>query len=111
MTCTNIISSFKRGQVLDIASIWVENGQPVDLTGCTLTSSLRDADDNLIEDLVVTLLNQTTNKGRFVTAIDSTDWPLGRLKFDTRIEFLSGKVVNTPTVYIDVVEPPTRGEP
>lgn len=98
----------KRGATLSYACALTDDaGDPVDLTGYTVTAEVRSSARELVSTADVTLADQGTDPGVFTIeadAADTADWEAGALlRFDVRIESAS-RVDYTETVEIRVVD-------
>lgn len=79
-------------------------GDPISLIGKTITSQIRTQSLELLDDLMVTIADQTTNTGQF--ALSATDemtsaWPIGSLIFDVKI-VQGSTVIYSDTGRIDI---------
>lgn len=93
--------NWKRGQTFGASCTYVpETGGPVDLTGVTITSSIKDSSRNKAYPLTVTVTDPTHFT---LTLADTTDWQVGTAYWDIR--FAIGDVVfYSETVAFNVVQ-------
>lgn len=111
MSCETItpqIQPIKRGDSFLMACVYKVDSVAADVTNYTIRSQVRDSSNELIEELVVTKADQSTDPGKFVLSAGIIDeWPIDLLRCD--IEFSEGDTVrSTQTFMIPVVEDVTR---
>lgn len=74
----------KRGAALILQMVFTDDfGVPIDLSSVTLEAQVRDASDNLVVALPVTVTAQTGIAT--VQVADTTLWPLGLLRSDIKL--------------------------
>ena len=95
---------FKRGATFSVQATYKDStGAPINLTGITITSSVRDVSDTLVLSLTCTPLNQSTNAGQYTISGGSTAaWPVGELEWD--IQYSTGGVITyTETLTLNMI--------
>lgn len=96
----------KQGAVLSLALQFVQDdGTPVDITGATLQSQIRDQQGNLIATPTLTIANATLGQVTLAATSDDT-WPLGTLNTDIYYDS-GGTPFFTDTFTIAVAAPIT----
>jgi hypothetical protein len=106
------MSSFKRGAtftaIYTVETVQVDGVTVADLTGWTARCKLRDAKDNLIEELTATIIDPVARKARLSSA-GTSGWPKGKVLGDVWFIGPGGApVVPTPTFSFDVSDGPSR---
>lgn len=95
----------KRGEALSL-SVWVYSGEaPIDLGHVTLSAQVRTPDDTLVA--VLTLVKQAVTGLATILVLDTTQWPLGRLRGDLRL-VIQGQASLTETFAIAVARQVTQ---
>jgi hypothetical protein len=97
----------KRGDTFNILCEYKDaNNQPIDLTNITVTSQVRDTNDNLIDTLVYTVVDAIS--GQYTLSAASTpNWVVGKLLCD--IQYINGgTTTSTDTFIIDCIKDETR---
>jgi hypothetical protein len=96
------VIEFKRGTSFGANCTYVQDGPsaPADLTGVTVSSSVRDSAHKLYA-LTVTVTSPTTFSLSY--AGDSSDWFLGTAYWDIRFAYGSGSVFYTQTLILNVI--------
>lgn len=92
----------KNGDTLRLACVAQDDaGNPVDLTGWTVTAQVRDAKYNaLVASLSITV--DAPQEGAFTIEGDTANWPVGDLSFDIRYLDSLGRVAHTETIALNV---------
>ena len=88
----------------------IVDGVPVDLTGYTITSQIRDPRDlaSIVATATVTIADQIASPGEFEIDFGTSEtWPIGALWLDIRIDS-GGTVDYTERVILEVSETSTR---
>lgn len=105
MAQCNEYPSIKAGETLSMLVTYTDGaGDPISLTGKTITSQIRTQSLELLDDLMVTIADQTTNTGQFtLSATDemTSAWPIGSLIFDVKI-VQGSTVIYSDTGRIDI---------
>jgi hypothetical protein len=83
-------------------------GDPLDLTGMTITSQIRAAAGSYRVPGVVVDVVDAVNGLIAIHAKDTTQWPVTRLEWDVRMVDADGNVSATDTVLIDCEREVTR---
>lgn len=99
----------KRGDTFLMSCTYSDNADlPIDITNVTIKSQVRDAQGVLLQELVVTKLDQVTNKGKFTLGtVSGYSFPLGRHSWD--IEYTSnGQVQSTETIFLNIIQDITK---
>lgn len=98
------LPDIKRGDTFSIGCFSSDGGVPTDLSNVTIRSQIRSAaTKKLVQALDITLLDQTTNTGKFSIVADTSEWPIGTVLMD--IEIRDGSVtVSTETLQLRVVQ-------
>lgn len=98
----------KRGDTFDKVCTYKRAGVAFDLTGTAIVATIKDANGDVVDSLVATLLTQSgATLGQFslVRAYASTaTWPVGTHRFDIQYTFGDGKRITTRTLALRVVE-------
>ncbi len=77
--------TLKRGAVLNLSVAFKDHHRrPIDLTGRTVTSQVRDARNEVVAELPVNVPVPSSGVAG-VSGVDTTDWPLGTLRCDFRM--------------------------
>lgn len=98
----------KRGSAFVYQATYSVSNVPVNLDGYTITSQIRDSDNNLVADLVVTMADQGAAPGQYsVNFDDTTAWKPGDLRWDIRYVADSRPII-TETVTIRLVQQVTE---
>jgi hypothetical protein len=98
-------TTIKAGDDLVLSKTWLDaEGEPLDLTGYTMTGKLRrkgDTSTNVVATLDVTPdADQTTNPGVYAIELDdaeTADLPIAILEYDIRAESAGGVVSTSET--------------
>ncbi len=92
----------KQGAALSVPlQLLQDDGSPVNITGATLFSEIRDAFDTLVATPTLTVTNAAL--GQFVYAATSNaEWPIGQLKSDIYAMLASGVPFYSETFFIIV---------
>jgi hypothetical protein len=106
MSCNdNSKITLKRGATLSWLLTYADSdGAAINLNSYTITSQIKTLSGVLVANLTPTLLNQTTDTGKFTLTYigDTIDLPVGSLVFDVR--FVTGGVVTyTQSATLSVV--------
>jgi hypothetical protein len=59
-------------------------GTPVDLTGMTIQSCVKKADGSFTSSLAVTISDQSAHPGAYHVEGDTSSWPLGPIRWQTK---------------------------
>lgn len=107
MTCldqTATIAPIKRGDSFILACTYKQNGVPTNVDQFLIRAQVRDSSDALVQALVVSKANQSTNPGVFTLSAGIIDgWPIDLLRCD--IQFSEEETVrSTQTFFIPVEE-------
>ena len=95
------VIEFKRGTSFGAVCTYTpEAGGPANLTGVTISSSIRDSAHKLYS-LTVTTTSPTTFTLSY--AGDSSDWWLGTAYWDIRFSYGAGSVFYTQTLILNVI--------
>ncbi|WP_282130135.1 hypothetical protein [Roseobacter litoralis] len=100
---------FYRGDSLAIRLSFIAAGSPVDITGITITSQLRDARGALISDLDVTIKDAAA--GVVVVGLGSSetaDFPLGSALSNLTFTDAFGNKFSTEPFVLKIMESITR---
>lgn len=99
---------FKQGTTFIASCSYRENDQitPKSLAGVTITSKIRDRNDNIIEQLVVTILDEAQGLYR-LQAAQTNIWPAENLYWDI-FEEVGGRICATNTEIIKVIPGQSR---
>lgn len=91
----------KRGSSFKIPTAVLKdvNKQPVNLTGYTVTSQVRDSKSNLVAD--VPLILSADGLSFSSSIVDTSNWPVQELYCDIRFE-IGGQVTSSDTFAIRV---------
>lgn len=105
---TATISPIKRGDSFILACTYKQDGVPTNVDPFLIRAQVRDSSDALVQALVVSKANQTSNPGVFVLSAGTIDtWPIDLLRCD--IQFSEGETVrSTQTFHIPVEEDVTH---
>lgn len=98
--------TLKRGASLDLTVAFEDDdGQPLDLTGATLTAQIRDAADALVATLAPAI---TVGADAATIAVaDTSAWPLGMLRLDVRV-VLAGQTSFSDTISLNITRAVTQ---
>lgn len=97
---------FKRGDTFLVEGSVSDNAVPVDLTGWTIRSQVRNG-EALVADLGVTITNAAAGQYQ-LTKNDTTSWPVKDLSCDIEYTTDSGQIVSTETFTISCKADVTR---
>jgi hypothetical protein len=106
MSCSNT-AVFSRGD--SFASVWTwvpGEGEPADLLGTTITSTLRDKSGRDYELVVVLAVDGLSFTATFPG--DSSGWALGLASWDIRFTFPGGPVTHSTIFRVQVQETITQ---
>lgn len=107
----NVLSNFKRGDTFSLSCTWKDNGSPASIAGLEIKAQIRNSYGlNLVDDLVVTPLNQVNHIGQFVLTPlhpDTSYWPIGSLICDLQIT-KDSVVRSSDSFLIPVIEDVTK---
>jgi hypothetical protein len=95
----------KRGASLNLGLCFREHGMAVDVTHLVLTSQVRDPQGDLVASLP--LFKQPEIGEVTVTVLDTTQWPIGRLRCDLTVA-AGGQVQYSETFPIQVAREVTQ---
>lgn len=101
-----ITLQFKRGDTFLIEGRASSGGQPLDLSGGTVRSQVRNG-AGLVSELSVQWMDQAQGIYR-LRAEDTTRWPVAVLTCDIEYLLASGQKVSTETFEIDCIKDETR---
>lgn len=106
MSCSNT-AVFSRGDSFSSVWTWVPGaGEPANLIGTTITSTLRDR-AGVEHDLLVTLaLNGLSFTATYVG--DTSRWALGLASWDIRFTFPGGPVTHSTIFRVQIQETITQ---
>ncbi|MCE2563787.1 hypothetical protein [Komagataeibacter sp. FNDCF1] len=94
----------KQGNTFRLAAlIRTFDGRPLDLTGCTFTSQLRDVLGNSLADLSVQAVPGRTGIIQVTYDGNTGAWPVGRYRGDLRTVWPDGTVQSSNTFAVTVV--------
>jgi len=98
----------KRGETFLLeCSVSNPDGSPVDLTGWTIVSQIRDGHGVLISALSVDI--HTPAAGQYRLRGNDTDaWPPGRAHMDVAYTDVGGRALTTETVAVEIEHEVTR---
>lgn len=100
---------FIRGSTFNLAGYFQLNGAPADFTGWALSASLYNANGTtLIANLSCTWLNPLLGSIT-VSYGDTSAWPVGKARIDTKVVDPQGNVVFGPPAFIRIGESPLGG--
>lgn len=97
----------KRGDtyVVTVTATEDDGTTPIDLTGWTIRSQIRDAEDVLVAQLRVTVTNAAAGQFTLDQATpDTTGWPVGTCSQDIEYTDPSGRVISTGTFSVRVAK-------
>lgn len=99
----------KRGDTFLASATYTDSDDvPIDLTPITITSQVRDYQDNLLTTMEITKLDQVTDKGKYqIKSPDSYEFPVGKHFCDIQYDS-SGVIVSTETIEFQVVKDITQ---
>jgi len=98
----------KRGNTLLLSCLYRESGLAVDVTALTIRAQVRDASGALIEELVITKLDQVTRPGEFTAGMAApVGWPAGIYVCDIKFT-AAGVIRSTQTFRIQITEGETE---
>lgn len=99
--------SFSRGDSFGCEWQWVPGeGEPADLIGTTITSTLKDKCGNAYEMAVTVAIDGLSFTTNF--AGDTSDWGLGLASWDIRFEFPGSPVSHSTLFRVQVEETITQ---
>lgn len=98
------LNQFKRGESFAIGFEYKDaNDEPIDLTNITIDSQIRNQNGNLVQDLLVTKLDQTQFRGQASIYVETPQqtklWPLGLLLCDIKLS-VGNQVILSETFQI-----------
>lgn len=95
--------SIKRGETLDLACTYVQGGEPINITGWTIDSWVRDPAGTVVHRFVSEITDAEHGAYRMrADAAQTASWPLGGLSMDIRYTDAGGGVVYSPTLSLQV---------
>lgn len=98
-----ITIKFKRGDTFLRNCQISENGVPIDITGWTIRSQIRDSSSVLIDNLVTEITNAVTGSYKISKLAASTaSWSVGSHFMDIEFTTSAGSVMSTETVRINI---------
>lgn len=101
----------KRGATFTRLFQWLEDGQPIDLTGCTGVSAFGHPGGTAAAG-TLTLSIVTAAEGKFkieaVPAVTQT-WPIGKYALDIVIQFPDGRKIATESIDFTIEGSPALG--
>ena len=102
---------FKRGNTFRIPfQIKDSAGLPVDITGWTIESQLRDSGDTTIQNFTATITDAVNGWAEVTaTAVQTAGWVLGYHLMDIKTTDANGDVGSTIDIQVLVEEGPTHG--
>lgn len=101
-------TTHKRGDSLDLVCVIPEEFSDGYFASWTVAAHLRDAKDNLVQELTVGWADETTTRHLRLGCLDTRAWPLGRVDMDVQFTRPDGFVVSTTTTSLYVVKDITR---
>lgn len=94
---------FKRGDTFERNCQLTENGTPIDITGWSIKSQIRDSSGVLIDDLDTSITDVATGLYKLSKPAASTAlWEPGGHLFDIEFTTSAGSVMSTETVRINI---------
>lgn len=100
---------FIRGGTFNLTGYFQLNGAPADFTGWALSASLYNATGTtLIANLNCTWVNPLTGAIN-VSYGDTSAWPVGKARIDTKVTDPQGNIVFGPPSFIRIGESPLGG--
>jgi len=94
--------AIKRGETLLLeCTVANPDGSPLDLTGWTIASQIRDGHDALIATLTVDLHAPAAGQYR-LRCNPTAAWPIGRAYMDIAYNDVGGRAITTETLTISV---------
>lgn len=84
------------------------SGFPVDLTGCSCASQLRDVLGNLVADLTVEPVTGRVGVIQFSSAVSTSGWPCGRFRCNLLIVWPDGTRRQSETFFVTVISAVTQ---
>lgn len=103
--CNGVAFRIKRGATFLINFTATTEGQPLDLTGWTVTSSVRQR-GNFVANNFVEIPDAPA--GEIIVSSPTDGWPLGQIEFDIRFVSDTDQVTYTESVSFELIEPETR---
>lgn len=99
---------FKKGNTLSITLPITDNaGNPLIGEVEKLTSQIRDLEDKLYADLVIT---ESSVPGSYIFETSETNgFPIGFLYMDVKYDYTDEKSINSETIVINVLQAQTHG--
>lgn len=98
-----ITIKFKRGDTFLRNCQISENGVPIDITGWTIRSQIRDKSGVLVDNLVTSITNAATGSYTInKSAVSTASWIVGDHFMDIEFTTSAGSVMSTETVRIKI---------
>lgn len=99
----------KQGSTFLLATMVCDaTGIPIDLTGCTASSQLRDALGGLVAELTVQPVAGRVGVLQFSYAGDTVAWPCGRFRCDLLIIWSDSTKMYSETFFVTVTSAVTQ---
>jgi hypothetical protein len=106
MSCSNT-AIFSRGDSFSSEWTWVPGaGEPVDLIGTTILSTLRDRSGKEYDMTINLAIDGLTYTAQYIG--DTSDWALGLASWDFRMTFPGGPVTHSTIFRVQVQETITQ---
>ena len=106
MSCSNT-AVFSRGDSFSSVWTWVPGqGEPVNLIGTTIQSTLRDRAGKVYDMLITLAPNGLSFTATYVG--DSSSWALGLASWDIRFTFPGGPVTHSTIFRVQIQETITQ---
>lgn len=95
--------NIKRGDTFKYSvSVIDSNKQPIDLTGWTISSQIKNFDE-LIADVIISSDDFST--GNYYLSVEDTSYfPIEKLECDIEYTSTDGTIMSTETFYINVIK-------
>ena len=98
----------KRGETFLLeCTVQESDGSPMDLTGWSIASQIRDGHDTLIATLTVDLYTPVAGQYR-LTGATTADWPQGLAHMDIAYTDAGGRALTTETLTVSIEREVTR---
>ena len=100
----------KRGASFEMQVAWTEDGAPLSITGCVISSQARLPDGTLVANFEVKSRNDAAGVVVLAPTAEypTAGWPLKTINIDVRMEQPDGGIVFTDTVVVQVVRQETQ---
>lgn len=104
MTIQSALPVFKRGESFAMGFDYKDaNGEPIDLMNITINSQIRNQNGQLVQELLVSKLDQTQFRGQASIYVETPQqtklWPLGLLLCDIKLS-VGNQVILSETFQI-----------